>query len=79
MIPDDENIKMSSIEKIAKLQVPGWKICGKCISVFIGALVTIPKELNRWIEEICMKPSLVQLRKTVLFGIARIHKRVFDI
>lgn len=51
----------------------------KYILIVIGALGYIPKELNKWTEEIGIKPSSEQLQKTVLLVTARILSNTFDI
>lgn len=62
---------MRGIEKISEYQDLDielkilWKMPFKCIPVDIGVFETIPKYLNRWMEDIGIKLSSVQLQKTV--------------
>lgn len=50
-----------------------------CNAAFIGNSGTVDKDLNWWILEAVIKPSLQEPQKPVLLGIDMILRKLFDI
>ena len=48
------------------------------VPVVIGALGSVTKEFNRWIEMLGITNSVGVMQKTVLFGTARILRKVLE-
>ena len=77
VIPGDARILTKQEEKIDKYQDLAreirtlWKVKTKVIPIVIGALGTIPKELNEKLKEIGVTTRVELLRKTALLGTAR--------
>ena len=48
------------------------------VPVVIGALGSITKKLNEWLEELELTVNIVLLQKTTLLGTARILRKVLE-
>ena len=50
----------------------------KVVPVVVGALGSLTKRFNEWIEELGIKPNIVDIQKSALLGTARILIKVLE-
>ena len=78
-ILDKENEK---IEKYQELKREIGRLWGlrkvRVIPVVIGALGSVSKRFDKWIEELEIKPNVVDIQKSALLGTARILRKVLE-
>ena len=56
-----------------------WELrCAKVVPVVIGALGSVTKDLECWIEKMDIVPEVGVLQKTALLGTARILRKVLE-
>ena len=57
-----------------------WELrCAKVVPVVIGALGSVTKDLECWIENMDIVPEVGVLQKTALLGTARILRKVLEL
>ena len=56
-----------------------WNVKVKIISLVVGSLGAIPKQLGNRLKQIGITAGTAQVQKTVLLGTARILRKVFEI
>ena len=83
-VPSDHRISKER-EKIEKYQdlkrevQKLWNMKAKIIPIVIGALGTIPKTLQKQLEQIESSIAINQMQTTVLLNTARILRKVLEI
>ena len=84
-VPSDHRIDIKEREKIEKYQdlkrevQKLWNMKAKVIPIVIGALGTIPKTLQKQLEQIESGIAINQMQTTVLLNTARILRKVLEI
>ena len=85
-VPADMRIAEKVVEKVEKYQDLKreikrlWELrCAKVVPVVIGALGSVTKDLECWIENMDIVPEVGVLRKTALLGTARILRKVLEL
>ena len=78
-VPADRKVEEKEIEKIEKYQDLKRKIermCGirkvEVVPVVIGAIGSVTKGFDRWIEKLDIQCNVTDMQKTALLGTARI-------
>ena len=57
-----------------------WELrCARVVPVVIGALGSVTKDLECWIEKMDIVPEVGVLQKTALLGTARILRKVLEL
>ena len=85
VVPSDQNISLKEFQKLSKYEdreievTKMWKLKTKIIPVVIGALGTIKKGSQNFIDQIPGKASLQEMQKIVLTSTAHILQRVLSI
>ena len=84
-IPDDKNVGVKE-EKVQKYDKLKWEIKElwsmkrvDVVPVVIGALGTVSKKLEKWIDRIGIKLNIEPLQKTPIFGTARILRKTLKV
>ena len=84
-IPDDKNVGVKEEEKIQKYDELKWEIKElwsmkrvDVVPVVIGALGTVSKKLEKWIDRIGIKLNIEHLQKTSILGTARILRKTLE-
>ncbi len=83
--PGDIRVAKKETEKIQKYQDLArelckiWQVKVKVVPVVVGALGTIPKALEKHLEEIGTNVRVDLLQKAVLLGTARILRKTLEI
>ena len=84
-VPGDNRVHEKEIEKIEKYQdlkreiIRIWKLKkAQVVPVVIGALGSVSKKLDKWMEEIGIHIGIGTLQKTALLGTARILRKVME-
>ena len=82
----DNRVAEKERKKVEKYQDLGREIARiwsmrkvEVIPVVVGALRTMPKTLDKWIEKIGMKIKAEHIEKTVILGTVRILRKVLVI
>ena len=82
----DTRIAEKELEKVEKYQdLKGeikrlWELrCAKVVPVVIGALGSVTKDFECWIEKMDIVPEVGVLQKTALLGTARILRKVLEL
>ena len=84
-VPSDHRIEIKEREKIEKYQdlkrevQKLWNMKAKIIPIVIGALGTIPKTLQKQLEQIESSIAINQMQTPVLLNTARILRKVLEI
>ena len=85
-VPADTRIAEKELEKVEKYQDLKreikrlWELrCAKVVPVVIGALGSVTKDLECWIEKMDLVPEVGVLQKTALLGTARILRKVLEL
>ena len=85
-VPADTRIAEKELEKVEKYQDLKreikrlWELrCAKVVPVVIGALGSVTKDLECWIEKMDIVPAVGVLQKTALLGTARILRKVQEL
>ena len=84
-VPSDHRIEIKEREKIEKYQdlkrevQKLWNMKAKIIPIVIGALGTIPKTLQKQLDQIESSIAINQMQTTVLLNTARILRKVLEI
>ena len=85
MFPMDKNLSAGEFGKISKykdLEIEierMWHLKPKLIPVVVGALGTVKKGTNKYLEQIPGKPSLTEIQKIVLTSTAHILRKALSI
>ena len=84
-VPGDSRVHEKEIEKIEKYQdlkreiIRLWKLKkAKVVPVVIGALGSVSKNFDKWMEEIGIHIGIGTLQKTALLGTSRILRKVVE-
>ena len=84
-IPDDKNVGVKEEEKVQKYDKLKWEIKElwsmkrvDVVPVVIGALGTVSKKLEKWIDKIGIKLNTEHLQKTSILGIAKILRKTLE-
>ena len=84
-IPDDKNVGVKEEEKVQKYDELKWEIKElwsmkrvDVVLVVIGALSTVSKKLEKWIDGLGIKFKIENLQKTSLQGTARILRKTLE-
>ena len=84
-ILDDKNVGVKEEEKIQKYDKLKWEIKElwsmkrvDVVPVVIGALGTVSKKLEKWIDRIGIKLNIEHLQKTSILGTARILRKTLE-
>ena len=84
-VPGDSRIEEKEKDKIEKYQDFGrelqkiWNVKVKIIPLVVGSLGATPKHFGNRLKQIGVTVGTAQVQKTVLFGMARILRRVLEI
>ena len=84
-VPGDSRIEEKEKDKIEKYQDLGrelqkiWNVKLKIIPLVVGSLVAIPKQFRNRLKQIGITALAAKVQKTVLFGTARILRKVLEI
>ena len=84
-VPGDSGIEEREKDKIEKYQDLGrelqkiWNVKVRIIPLVVGSLGAIPKQFGERLKQIGITVGAVQVQKTVLFGTARILRKVLEI
>ena len=82
--PADHRVKMKENEKIdkyldfARELKKKWNMRAKVIPIAVGALGTVPKGLERGLENIEIRGRIATIQNTALLQSARILRRVLE-
>ena len=84
-IPDDDNVVVKEEENIQnydKLKREVMKLWSMkrvdVVPVAIGALGTVSKKLEKWIEKLGIKLKIEHLQKASILGTARVLKKTLE-
>ena len=75
-IPADHRVEISQQRKIENWKL--WNFKTSIVSVVIGALGTIPKSLEKHLNELNLEVNISQMQTTVLLNSARIISKVLE-
>ena len=84
-VPGDSRVALKEKEKVQKYQDLArelrklWKVKVKVVPVVVGALGTIPKALEKYLESIGSTVKVELLQKAALLGTARILRKTLEI
>ena len=74
-----EEEKIEKYRNLAREVAKLWNVTFKIIPVVIGALGTIPNDLEERINEMETSLKTAQIQKSILLGTARILRKVLEI
>ena len=84
-IPEDTGVQAKEDEKVQKYQDLAreirkmWGMRTQVIPVVMGALGTVPKRLEKYLESLGVRTPIELIQRTALLGTARILRQVIEI
>ena len=77
-IAEKETEKIEKYDELKREVERLWQVKAKVIPIVLGALGTVTRSLSNYIKEIGVKTQIKLIQKSVLFGTARVLRKILE-